>query len=304
MPALHPLPKSSRYSAGVTSLFALLFLPAAPAQTISLANILDSYAWGAASSRSGTYALNIWDDATGAALAADNGDAPDITISFSTSLGALGNGGWEYTSADTLRASQGFSGAVAANNPGSRVTNTVTILFASHISITDLNTDFTSLNSAGLCWETSRLALLQPDGSYFSTAPTLSSYLDYTAIEGYSATYPGFYFSDSKATVKDVGTANTASGSVSGALENLTGTNGNSILNYADVGLAPGTSIGGFEWTTVLEDTRGTSNANTSSFTSTMTSFAVSGSMLVPEPAGVLLLAASLPLGWARRRRE
>lgn len=139
------------------------------AQSINLENLLGSYAFGANGARSGAYELNIWDDATGGLLASDNGDLSDIFITFSTTLGTLGNGGTAYNATnDTIVASQGFSGSVTSNNPGSRVVNTITILFAPHLDITNLNANFTSLNSAGTAWETSRLDILNVDGSNFS----------------------------------------------------------------------------------------------------------------------------------------
>ncbi len=270
------------------------------AATVSLADILDSYAWGSTGSvPSGTYSFNIWDDATGLPLASNNGDSNDVTVTLSTTIGPLGAGAFDYNAtSDNLRMSHSFTGAVASNNPGNRLVNTVRITFANHVTITNLNTDFTSLNTAGIAWETSRLAALKPDGSYFSAVPTLDPYLSYAQVNGSPS--QGFFLLDTTTTVNNVGTAIVTAGA-SGNLENLTGTNGNSYLDYTDLGLPANTQIGGFEWVTVLEDVRGTSNANTS-FTSTMESFSVAGS-IVPEPSVAGLVAAAAG-GFIRRRRR
>lgn len=283
------------------SVVSLLVPDSFAAQAIAFEEILTSYAWGSSGTISGTLSLNIWNDTTGEMLTSDNGDLPDLTLVFSTTLGALGSGGFEYTSSQSLRSNQSFTGTVSTNNPGSRVVNTLTILFADHLSITNLNADFTSLNSTGITWETSRISVLQPDGTPFSSAPTLSPYLSHTPLLGSSSSYPGHYFSDSKATVTGVGTSLTASGSATGSLENLTGTSGNSLLDYADLNLSPGTRIGGFVWTSVLEDTRGTSNAN-SALTSTLTNLSVSGT-IIPE-SSVFLLTGVLPVFLTLRRRS
>lgn len=281
--------------------FAFLLLAKASAdQPIGLLELMTSYAWGSAGPISGTRSLNLWNDNTGELLTADNGDLPDLTIFFTTNLGNFGGGGFEYTSSNTLRATETFSGTLSSNNPGSRITNTVTLLFASHVTITDLNADFTSLNSTGVSWETSRIAALTPTGDYFSTAPTLAPYLTHASIGGSSTSYPGFYISDGKTTVTGVGTSTTVSGTGSGALDNLTGTAGNSILDYTDLNLTAGTRIGGLEWITVLEDTRGTGNS-TSSLTSTLTNLSVSGT-IVPEPSLILLSGLFPFLSIIRRR--
>jgi len=252
--------------------------PAAPA-TIALAEILNSYAWGSGRIVSGSLALNIWNDATGAVLTSDNGDAPDLTVSFSTSAGPLGNGWFHYDAGTSrLRANHSFSGPAPSNNPGSRVINTVDFVFAHHLKITNLNADFKSLNTAGVSWEFSRLAARTPSGGFFSEEPDVAAYASHTPAGGSPA--KGFFLVDNKDTVLRVGSRLTASGEHA-PNENLTGTNGNSFLDYKDLGLEPGTQIGGFQWVTTLEDVRGMRNDDTS-LASLLESLKISGSISVP----------------------
>ncbi len=131
--------------------------------------------------------------------------------------------------------------------------------------------------------------------------PALAPYLSYVPTQGGASSYPGFFFSASKGTVENVGNTPTTSGTSVAALENLTGTNGNSFLDFADVELAPNTRIGGFEWISVLEDVRGISNSNPN-FTSTMTEFSVSGT-IIPEPSAALMLAIAFGLPLILRKR-
>jgi hypothetical protein len=283
-----------------TALFFALSLESHGA-TLSLVEMLNSYAWGSSRTVSGVISLNLWNDSTGAVLTSDNGDAPDVTMTLTTLTGALGTGGFDYNAtSDTLRASHAFTGSVASNNPGTRVVNRVTFTFASHLTVTALELDFSSLNTAGVTWETSQISVINPVGNFFSSTPTLAPYLSHTSTNGSPSA--GHYMVNSKATVLNVG-ANITNAGASSAVENLTGTNGNGILDYTDLALASGTQLGGFTWTTTLEDVRGISTA-ASGLTSSLTSFKVSGTINVPvpEPSIVSLLALSPFIG--RRRRQ
>ena len=271
---------------------------------ITMSQLMDSYAWGASRPVSGVLTLNLWNDSTGALLTADNGDLWDVAVQISSSAGPLGAGSFDYNAtSDTLRATHSFSGPVSANNPGSRVVNRVTITFASHVTVTNLNADWSSLNTAGITWEASRLAALTPSSGYFSAEPLIDPYLAHTPSLGSPSA--GFYLSDSKATVNGVGTAATTNGTATGALDNLTSTSGNSILDYTDLGLPAGTQIGGFEWVTILEDVRGTGNLGDSNLSATLTSLMVSGTITaVPEPGAPLALLALAGAGLAARRQR
>ena len=275
---------------------------------ITMSELMTSYAWGASRPVSGVLLLNLWNDSTGALLTADNGDLWDVAVQISSSAGSLGAGSLAYdATADSLVASHSFTGPVPASNPGTRVLNRVTLSFASHVTVTDLNADWSSLNTAGITWEVSRLAALTPSGTFFSPEPTIAPYLAHATVGGSPSA--GFFLSDARATVSGVGTAATSAGTTSGALNNLTGTSGNSFLDYTDLGLPAGTQIGGFEWLTILEDVRGTGNAGSSSLTATLTSFMVAGRIsaaVVPEPGTpmALLTLSGAALASGRRRRR
>lgn len=264
---------------------------------------------------SGTTGYNIIDDSTGVKLAADNGDLDDLYIQVVsntpqnaqgaianaefTSSGLVSNHGFGRTFADTYATSPG-------NNPGTVIKQTIRFTFANHISIENFTTDLRSLNSRGTTWEHTELAYLKKDGSYFTNEPNVGSYTDYEAANqtqpswnigsegtGSASGSPsqGWFITGSTATVQDVGTNLTSIGpGNNGSKENFTGTNGNGILDYNDVGLAANTEIGGFEWTVYVEDTRGVDNRQ-SVWSATQLGFEISGQAgVVPEPSSTLLI--------------
>lgn len=284
--------------------------------TVSLTNILDSYALSDGDF-SGSQSFNIWNDTDCTKLTFDNGDLDDLTISYMTTLpsttGTIPSSGAKFTSDDKITFEHAYtspSTEFTVANPGSRIVNMMTFTFGSHVTVTELQVDFTSLNTRGVTWEFSKLAYLRPDGSFFSPEPTVNAYLDHTATgSGAAGGSPsaGWFLVDSKGTVTEVeqtpvgGSDNIVEEGSNGSLENLTSTNGNSYLDYNDVGLAEGTRIGGFKWTTVLEDVRGTSNAQ-STFSSTMSSFEASGSIAaVPEPSAFMFMSVLLLCSMGRR---
>jgi hypothetical protein len=241
---------------------------------------------------------NILDDVTGAKLLALSGDQPDLLGSFLAS-GRLGKSTagspsveWQTASTGRFTLNKGYTGAVTTSNPGTLTWVQTRLMFASHVTITDLSAVFSSLNTAGIAWEYSTVAFLRPDGSYFSAAPTIGSYAGFGGLTGSPS--QGWFVAADKTTVTGVGTALTASGSA-GAADGSAFT-----LGYGQVGLASGTQIGGIELTSYLEDVRGTSNASTN-FTASLLDITVSGSLAAPEPGTLLLFLPVLVL--IRRRR-
>jgi hypothetical protein len=226
--------------------------------------------------------------------------ANDLLTTFSASgaqplsTGATPKLEWQTTSTGRFTSSRDFKSPVVSNNAGTRVLTTLRMLFDSHLTITNLSTVFSSLNTAGTAWEFSTIAFLQPDGSYFTPTPALPLYNAATSFTGSPS--QGWFVAADKATVANVGSANT--------LPNATGTADapGFVLDYTKIGLAPGTQIGGFEWTTFLEDTRGTSNGQTT-FTSSLTDMTLSGTIAAtPEPGTLVLLLAPIVLGLHRRK--
>ena len=273
---------------------------------------------------SGTQGYNIINDSTGAKLTADNGDLPDVFISISSSIPSNAAGAYadtEILNDGGLRSNHGYNNTFAStyatgspNNPGTLVSSTIRITFANHVTLSNFETDFTSLNTRGATWEYSKLAYLQPDGSYFSSSPAIGSHASWsastdplpswnigneTAGNGASGSPSlGWFVTAANDTVTGVDSNQTTAGG-NGSLERLTSSNGNSYLDYVDVGLASGTAIGGFEWTTYVEDTRGSSN-NASRWTATQDFFRITGT--VPEPSSALLIALSSLTILCRRR--
>ncbi len=246
---------------------------------------------------SGTTGYNIIDDLTGAKLVSDNGDAADLFITVNTSVPSNASGAFadvEITSGG-LVSNHGYSRTFAntyasgtPNNPDNLIKQTIRLEFGSHLSVSDFATDFRSLNTRGITWEYSELAYLKKDGSYFSAAPVVGDYLTWQASSAVEQGSPsqGWWLAASSSTVTGVGGDPTVAGG-NGSLENMTGTNGNSIMDYDDVGLAAGTEVGGFEWTVYLYDNRGQSN-NQTNWTATQSFFEITGT--VPEPCSTLLL--------------
>jgi hypothetical protein len=232
-----------------------IVLTSAHGATIPLGNILGSYAFGIGGAvPTGTYSYNIWNDVTGAILTADNGDLADLILTYTRTAPSGVPSGTTTASLNYNAASDEFqfahaytqgsgAGFPTGNNPGTRIVNAVTFLFASHVTVSDLRVDFRSLNTAGITWEVSLLGFLQPDGSPFSTMPSVSPYLGHTTVNGSPSA--GWFLVDSKGTLSGVGTSATSAGA-NGPLENLTGTGGNGYLDYFDVGLPAGTHVGGF----------------------------------------------------------
>jgi hypothetical protein len=298
-----------RYLSAIGLASILAMCPPLQAASISLSDILGSYAFTPGNMAAGNVSLNMWDDVTGAFLTTNNGDAPDITISYTSvvpgvlpsgttiatmAYSTAGAGEITATHAYTQGASAGFP---ATNNPGTRIINKFRLTFASHLTVNNLQIDLRSLNTAGVVWEVSQLAYLKPDGSYYTPAPVISPYLTHTPVNGQPS--QGWFQLDSKGTVNNVGSTPTTAGA-SGTFENLTATNGNGYLDYTDLGLPALTQVGGFEWITFLEDTRGTTNTS-ASLTATLESITVGGNIVLPEPSALALIACATLLTTRRR---
>lgn len=202
-----------------------------------------------------------------------------------------------------MRDDLSWTNTPTADNPGTIASATLRVTFADHVQVTDASVVFSSLNTAGAAWEYSVLRFFDPAGNYFSnisgpgwTIGAAGQYLTADGTSGFTGQAGvGNYVAASTGTVQNVGTSQTSTGT-SGASNNLT-------LTYTLAGLSPGTQVGGWEWSSYLEDVRGTSNT-TSSFTSSMMDFTVTG-IAVPEPSTAALLGgAVLAAGWARWRRR
>jgi hypothetical protein len=259
---------------------------------------------------------NTINDTTGAKLTTDNGDAKDFTLSGSSTTGALGKtravvgAARASTPLDAVDSGRvgfqhSYTNAPTGNNPGTIESNIFTLLFNSNLTVTDASFDFSSLNTKGIAWEYSVLQFLDTAGNPFSalTNPgwalgTASQYgvgptAGFSGVAGI-----GNFIAASKGTVIGVGTSKTQTeGADNGPNDNI------AALNYALVGLTPGTQIGGIRWTTYLEDVRGASNDSTN-FTSSLFDFTISGNTAaatVPTPAllpGLIALAASARRRW------
>ena len=212
---------------------------------------------------------NVLNDISGNKLLTLNGDNTDISIS-TTSLGASTSIEYQTASSGRFTSQHAFIGSPAFDNPGTRISNTIELLFAPHLTVTDFSFDVSSVNTAGVTWEITLFEILDVNGNPINTTPTIDPYLTHTEINGMSGI--GTYVLDSRATVLNVGT-NDASSGVSNPNENFTVTGD---LGYSDFGLTPGTQIGGLRMTTILEDTRGTLDG-TSNFSASLIDFDFSG---------------------------
>jgi hypothetical protein len=260
------------------------------------------------------YQYNTINDATGSKLTISNGDSNDFTLSGSSTTGALGTtravlgsigASSPLSSVESARigAQHSYTKPVSSNNPGSVESNSFRLIFNSTIMVTDATFNFSSLNTQGITWEYSVLQFLDFSGNPFSplsgpswTIGSASQYL--LAGSGFSGQAGiGNFIAASTGTVTNVGTAQSAEGA-NGPRDNI------SALNYALVGLTPGTQIGGITWTTYLEDVRGTNNV-ASNFTSALLDFSISGRTVeaVPTPALLPGLMATGLSVWRRRQK-
>jgi hypothetical protein len=252
----------------------------------------------------GTTNYNLINDSTGLELTSNNADQNDFSISF-TDSGSVPLASpntprvrWNNTAGNGRFTSEhGYTAPVSSNNPGTRMTTTVTLLFNSNLQVTNFSTLFTSLNSGGISWETSVLGFLKPDGTAFTPQPVIADYLS-SGAGLFASPSQGWFVANLTSTVNSasVGTNTVGAGSDSPNENGFT-------FDYAKAGLAPGTPIGGVVWITHLDDVRGTSNVQTN-LTSSWTEFTFSGTVAaIPEPGTLALLFAPAALGFLRRRR-
>ena len=267
----------------------------------------------------GSFQYNTINDASGAKLTVDNGDLKDFTFSgtsASSGLGAarvvLGASGssspFASVASGRVGAQHSFTGTVAANNPGSLISNSTTLLFNPNLTVTGASFNFSSLNTAGVTWEYSTLQFLDPSGNPFSSltpqAWTIGGISQYaTAGSGFSGQAGiGNWISASTETVIDVDTNQTSSGS-NGSGDNLPS------FTPQIVGLPANTQIGGIQWVTYLEDVRGTTNGS-SNFTSSLLAFSISGSIstssfpVVDVPGPLPFFGVATAFGYSRRIRS
>jgi hypothetical protein len=223
----------------------------------------------------GNPSYNLLNDQTGAKLVADNlpDDEDDFTIEYSSTTPSA-NSRLEMNNAKVVSIRQ-FPDKVQKNNPGTLISTTAKLFFSQDWQITDLQAQFTSLNTSGMQWEYSVLGFLRPDGTLFSQTPTIGPYEMASGLTGSPSL--GWYVAADK-TVQGVGTSKTIS---------LRDGKANDLkLTYALAGLAPNTAVGGLVWTTYLEDVRGLNNAAGSPIKASWVDFTISGSSRSIAPSG------------------
>lgn len=192
-------------------LISTILVRPASADPIQVSDILDSYGFSNGAIGSGaSLSLNLWNDSTGARLLADNGDQTDLTISYNRTISgptaSSASGSFEYQSSNQrFRASHDFGSSTrTTNNPGSRITHTVDFTFANHLNVTGLDVDFSSLNTAGVTWEFSKLGYIVAGNPANNAEPSIATYDDHTTVNG-KASGIGWFLVDSKATATQVG---------------------------------------------------------------------------------------------------
>jgi uncharacterized repeat protein (TIGR01451 family) len=226
---------------------------------------------------------NLFDDATGADLASDNGDLPDVTLVYRTSPpGALATPGLPSievnpTAVNQLTGRTGYTDPPTMNNMGTRQSYTIEVRLAPHIEITDVTIDTSSINTAGTTWEFTVVSFLDQSGAPFSPIPAIPAYLAFEpGLTGSSGT--GHFLAAETGTVTGVGTDLTSSGT-SGSHDQV-----NDTVSNSDVTLPGGALIGGFILTTTLEDVAGVDNAATA-FSSSIRQVDLAGTInqVVPD---------------------
>ncbi len=193
------------------------------------------------------------------------------------------------------------TGSSATDNNGHRWGNIVDIKFLPGVAVTTSTISgfsWSSGNTSGTAWEVSQLGYLDAAYNLIGTPPpTIPAYLSNTSpINGQIG---NSFVADSTGTVIGVGTS-TAGIGTSGSYNNLP----SSFDTPLELGIAAGTSIGGVRFVHFVEDTRGTSNGN-SSITSTINNLSLSNVTLstAPEPSRAVLMLLGLGFLAARRTR-
>jgi hypothetical protein len=243
-----------------------------------------------------TASYNIWDNETGATLAANNGDDPDVTISYAQSISggtataaSLNYNVTNSSASDRISTNHAMSSAIAV---GTVWTQVMTLNFSPKVTI--LAQDITafnisSLNTAGgSAWESAYIIWLDQNLVPFSSLPT-ESWASAPAVAG-----TGAFFANDRTTL--VLTAGVATNGVNGTFDNPSAT----AILPTNLGVAGSTRIGGFKWVQQAEKV-GT-NAGSASFTANFQGLAFTG-QIVPEPSTCMLAFFSMAAGLLRRRR-
>jgi len=230
-----------------------------------------------------TVRYNLFDDASGAKLSADNSDLDDLTIRFRTSpggeLGATNRPRLVFRDdGDSRRimAELSFDELPDTNNPGTRQFIDVEVCLAPHLNVRELALDTSSFNTRGTAWEFSQINFLDARCDPFPDAPTVPPYLE--AGDGASGPVGlGHYLWADTGTVLNVGGNRTEVGS-SGPGDSPF------LLSSSDARLDR-QRIGGFRWRTTLEDVRGTENISSPTFSASLRNLSLRGAITEAAPS-------------------
>ena len=208
--------------------------------------------------------------------------------------------------------------SAADSTTGDVVGFSVTVEFGDHLTIRSENVDvlLNSVNTAGEAFEASSVVFLDHDGNPFGAANYTGFYE--AAPEGaggtadvainsdpFEITGTGVYVADNTDTVDITDRLNPVAGSTDPS-DDFDSFDPNAAL---DAGLADGTLIGGFTFTTFLEDVANTEvegvvTSTATSFTSTLNGVElVVQTNVVPEPSS-LTVGAMVGLTFLVRRRR
>ncbi len=260
---------------------------------------------------SSVQSFNIWDETTNNCSTA--GGANDITIAFDIFQIADAYSGstinpFAGVTHDIVQTTSGLRGSIPLGSAAANRTSTgdyrgysIKVTFASHVDITaeELSVEYTSGNTVGTAYESSSLQFLDENGDPFGSA-TYSGYYTGAAIVAacpasslpsgvtvrsnpWTLSGNGVFAAQSTATVQPAAGPDyciTANGS-SNSLDDET-------VSALTTGIGSSTKIGGFIYTVYLEDVQahtsdGTWTGTTTSFTSTLNGFNLSGSPLPVE---------------------
>jgi hypothetical protein len=262
-----------------------------------------------------TVFYNTTNDLTGAtwapAATIPGSDTWDIKVTYSFGATTPGTSSADRMSVDystgnvgQLTATKQFNETPVSTNSGTRYYSRMRMEFSPHFNVTDLTARFNSLNTAGITWEFATVAYLDQSGSYFASAPTIDPYLAFNAanaggLQGRVA--EGWWYAASTGTVTGVG-GTTGAGS-NGTYDSMNGST-SELRAFAASGNRAFTSapaqLGGMEFTSYLEDVRGTGQP-ASGLTASWTQFTFTATTFVPEPSSITLVLLVLP--FLRRRR-
>lgn len=268
------------------------------------------------SERTWTQSFNIWDETANPPDCTTSGGADDITMEFNILTIADAYGGstmneFAGVTHDVTYQSTGLRGTTVLGAVVGNCTSTgdyrgysIKVNFAAHVDISasEFAVRYSSGNTAGTAFESSAIQFLDENGDPFGTA-TYQGYYTQAAIVAAcpSTTIPGSVRStpwllSGSGVFAAQSTATTQPASGPNYCSSINGSNGPDdgspkTVTATSTGISGTTKIGGFIFTSYLEDIRAQINDNTCTSTSTSFTSTLNGFNVTVSPFSIDLVS-------------